>query len=156
MSTLFIFASDPQLRDLIKEQINCHRWTDSGFDVPMLASDRSIGPVVSFDLGIQVGAINKHQQPEPCLLVTRSSIFKTPFRLCNSIGLIDAGYRGEVKAKCDNIDRVERIIIDNGVRYFQLCTRNFKPWRNIIIVDKFENLPAPPDNRGAGGFGSTG
>ena len=30
------------------------------------------------------------------LLMPRSSISKTPLRLCNSIGLIDAGYRGEV------------------------------------------------------------
>ena len=42
---------------------------------------------------------------EPCsfLLLPRSSISKTPLRLSNSVGLIDAGYRGELQAPVDNI-----------------------------------------------------
>ncbi|SVA76917.1 uncharacterized protein METZ01_LOCUS129771, partial [marine metagenome] len=35
----------------------------------------------------------------------RSSIAKTPLRLCNSIGLIDGGYRGEIMAVVDNIKK---------------------------------------------------
>ena len=33
----------------------------------------------------------------------RSSISKTPLRMSNSIGLIDGGYRGELKVYVDNI-----------------------------------------------------
>ena len=33
----------------------------------------------------------------------RSSISKTPLRLANAVGLIDAGYRGEIMAAVDNI-----------------------------------------------------
>jgi dUTP pyrophosphatase len=72
--------------------------------------------------------------------------------MCNSIGLIDAGYRGEVKAMADNLDN-ENIRIEEGTRMFQICQHNFLPWKNIVIVNE---LPAPPDNRGSGGFGSTG
>ena len=37
----------------------------------------------------------------PYMIVPRSSISKTPLRLCNSIGIIDAGYRGELLAFVD-------------------------------------------------------
>ena len=42
-------------------------------------------------------------EDKPYFLLPRSSISKTPLRLSNSIGLIDAGYRGEIIACCDNI-----------------------------------------------------
>lgn len=155
MTTLYIFTSDSELRELLTEQIARTRPTDSGFDIPMLEIRKSVGPVVSFPLGIRVAATETNE-PRPCLLLPRSSICHTPFRLCNSIGLIDMGYRGEVKAVCDNIDRIEAVNIDKGARYFQLCTGNFLPWKEIVIVDKFDDLPVAPDNRGSGGFGSTG
>ena len=45
------------------------------------------------------------QDGRPYLLMPRSSIAKTPLRLCNSIGLIDGGYRGEIMAVVDNIKK---------------------------------------------------
>ena len=77
--------------------------------------------------------------------------------MCNSIGLIDAGYRGDVQAKVDNIEvknsiEPEYLRLVEGTRLFQVCQHNFLPWDNIVLIDE---LPIAPDNRGSGGFGST-
>jgi dUTP pyrophosphatase len=137
---------------MIHKQIENHRFTDSGFDIPMVAQSIDLSEKVhAFSLGISVAATFAGNS-KPCLLLPRSSIYKTPFRLCNSIGLIDAGYRGEVKAMVDNMEETT-VRYDSGTRLFQICQHNFLPWDNIVIVDE---LPAPPDDRGSGGFGSTG
>ena len=154
--TLYIRSENPELRDMIQTQIQNHRFTDSGFDIPLLASNIDLSEKVhAFSLGISVAATFVDNSPAPCLLLPRSSIYKTPFRLCNSIGLIDAGYRGEVKAMADNMSPEEETTIryDSGTRLFQICQHNFLPWSKIVLTDE---LPAPPDNRGSGGFGSTG
>jgi dUTP pyrophosphatase len=152
--TLYIRAENPQLRDMIQTQIQNHRFTDSGFDIPMVAQNIDLSQkVVSFSLGIQVAATSHLGDSRPCLLLPRSSIYKTPFRLCNSIGLIDAGYRGEVKAMVDNLENDSTVPIGEGTRLFQICRHNFLPWDSIVIVDE---LPAATDDRGSGGFGSTG
>jgi dUTPase len=78
----------------------------------------------------------------------------TYFRLSNSIGLIDIGYRGIVKAKVDIIpSNHPQHEIEGGTRYFQICRHNFMPWDKIEIV---QTLPSASDDRGEGGFGSTG
>ena len=79
----------------------------------------------------------------------RSSISKTPLRLCNSIGLIDAGYRGEIMAAVDNI-KDEDYIIDYGQRLFQIVAMDGSPL-SFELVDTLSQT-----DRGAGGFGSTG
>lgn len=161
--TLYIRAHTPEIRELIQTQINRHRSTDSGFDIPMIAQtvDLTNNDQYSFNLGISVAAFDNNS-PRPCLLLPRSSIYKTPFRQCNSIGLIDAGYRGEVMAKVDIIvprndpmydyeKTYMRLNVD--CRLFQICKNDFLPWRCIVLVDQ---LPDANDSRGTGGFGSTG
>jgi dUTPase len=80
--------------------------------------------------------------------------------MANSIGLIDAGYRGEVQAKMDllNYDSDAHPFEDGeyGTRLFQICQHNFLPWKHIIIVPSLTELPTFSDSRGEGGFGSTG
>ena len=56
----------------------------------------------------------------------RSSISKTPPRLCNAIGLIDAGYRGEIMAAVDNIKQ-ESYEVEKGQRLFQLVSMDGGP-----------------------------
>ena len=47
-------------------------------------------------------------------LVPRSSISNTPFIMANSIGIIDAGYRGFIKAKIRNCSlQIENTITPN-------------------------------------------
>jgi dUTP pyrophosphatase len=152
--TLYIRAENPELRNMIQKQIENHRFTDSGFDIPMLANNIDMSSKTTcFSLGIRVAGMSHLGDSRPCLLLPRSSIYKTPFRLCNSIGLIDSGYRGEVKAMVDNLKHESIMPIGEGTRMFQICRHNFLPWDSIVIVDE---LPAPTDDRGSGGFGSTG
>ena len=155
---LYIYTESQYLRDMLREQIQNHRWTDSGFDIPL--REQTIDPydnVYSFDLGIHVAAATEHGDIRPCLLLPRSSLYKTPFRLANSIGLIDQGYRGEVKAKVDICNGfTDDIEVQNNARYFQIVQHNFLPWTAIRVVDSFDELPPPNDSRGVNGFGSTG
>jgi dUTP pyrophosphatase len=85
-------------------------------------------------------------------MLPRSSLSKTPLRLANSVGLIDAGYRGDIKAAVSNIgpNLFEAPVMN---RYFQLSTPDLLPWDRIEIVTE---IPGGPTLRGAGGFGSTG
>ncbi len=84
------------------------------------------------------------------LLVPRSSIVKTPFRMSNSVGIIDAGYRGNIMAYVDKINDISGIIQENE-RLFQIVLPNLKPIDRIEIVDELSS-----SSRGIGGFGSTG
>lgn len=85
----------------------------------------------------------------PYYLYPRSSISKTPLRMSNSVGIIDAGYRGNLMAAVDNISD-EDYQIQRGQRLFQIC-----PWSDfkvsLEVVDSLSD-----SERGNGGFGSTG
>jgi dUTP pyrophosphatase len=82
-------------------------------------------------------------------LYPRSSISKTPFRLANSVGIIDAGYRGNLMAMVDNTSK-EVQTIQKGTRLFQICGRYLEP----IHLELVELLS--DSDRGNDGFGSTG
>lgn len=85
------------------------------------------------------------------ILVPRSSTgSKTPLRLCNSIGIIDSGYRGNIMAFVDNVSD-EDFKISKGDRLFQLCHAQLKKINDVIIVNTLSN-----SERGEKGFGSSG
>lgn len=91
-------------------------------------------------------------------LYPRSSIIKTPLRLANSVGIIDAGYRGEIIAVVDNIDRNKDImtVIRNYAkkteRLFQICAPDLSSFK-VELIENEEILGKT--ERGEGGFGST-
>jgi dUTP pyrophosphatase len=85
----------------------------------------------------------------PYLLMPRSSISKTPLRQCNSLGLIDAGYRGEIMAAVDNIKDIP-YTVEPGQRLFQLVSMDGAPITFEIVSELSQT------DRGDGGFGSTG
>jgi len=157
MSTLYIYTDNNELRNILMYTESNRRVTDSGFDIPMLEEQvHPNNPLHTFNLNIKVAATHDNR-PVPCLLLPRSSLSGTPFRLANSIGLIDMGYRGDVKAKVDLIGNrsLDDYDVLRGTRLFQICQGNFMPWNEVIIVKNENDLPSPPDNRGEGGFGST-
>ncbi len=98
---------------------------------------------------IKLGISCEPEDGRAYFLLPRSSISKTPLRLANSIGLIDAGYRGEIMAPCDNIKDFE-YSVQKGQRLFQLVAANCSPISYKIVDDLSET------SRGDGGFGSTG
>lgn len=81
-------------------------------------------------------------------MLPRSSISRTPLRLANSVGLIDAGYRGPLIAAVGG-----EYSVSEHERLFQIVTPDLLPWDDVKIV---ATIPGGPTLRGAGGFGSTG
>ncbi len=78
----------------------------------------------------------------------RSSLSKTPLRLANSVGIIDAGYRGNLIGAFDGIGSGR---VDPGDRLVQICAPGLVP----IVVELVDEIDANTE-RGTGGFGSTG
>lgn len=84
-------------------------------------------------------------------LLPRSSIIKTPLRLANSLGLIDAHYQNNIMAFVDNIKTFD-YKVEKGTRLFQIATGDLTPISKIEVVSEFLDKSK---NRG-GGYGSTG
>lgn len=85
------------------------------------------------------------------LVVPRSGLaLKEGLGVLNAPGLIDAGYRGELKVILVNHDRTESRTIAPGDRIAQLVLIRL-PTVRFAEVDSL-----PDSTRGAGGFGSTG
>ena len=82
-------------------------------------------------------------------LNARSSIFKSGVLMANSVGVIDKGYRGELKGPV--VAFVEEANIKAGTRLFQVISPNMDPIVDVRIVESL-----PETERGSGGFGSTG
>jgi dUTP pyrophosphatase len=70
--------------------------------------------------------------------------------IVNSPGLIDSGYRGELKVILLNTDRSARFVVEPGMRIAQLVVL---PVPEVAVVERDE-LPAT--ERGARGHGSSG
>jgi len=68
----------------------------------------------------------------------------------NSPGLIDEGYRGEVKVILLNTDLTNRFVVEPGMRIAQLVV---VPIPTVELVDVSE---LPSSDRGDGGLGSSG
>jgi len=68
----------------------------------------------------------------------------------NSPGLIDAGYRGEVKVILLNTDRHEPFVVEPGMRIAQLVVLALPQLEPVEVAE------LPESERGAGGLGSSG
>jgi dUTP pyrophosphatase len=157
--SLYIYVPDENLRTDMEDHIENRRWTDSGFDLlspPVVLDFSSVSYGVEMKLGVHFAALDEQGNPVPYLLLARSSTSLTPLRMSNQIGLADAGYRGELIARVDCVSGDLEYVVDRNRRLFQVVQHNWLPWKNVVFVDRLEDLPPPPDNRGAGGFGSTG
>lgn len=124
---------------------------DAGFDL-YFPEDLVFEPnkMTMVDLGISCEGLSDNDNRNVCYtLECRSSISKTPLRLANSRGIIDAGYRGNLKVAIDNISD-EKFSIQRGQRLFQICGRYLETI-NVDVVDELSN-----SIRGNDGFGSTG
>ena len=85
------------------------------------------------------------------LVVPRSGLAaKHGIAIVNAPGLVDAGYRGELKVLLLNTDAAEPFTVEPGMRIAQLVVVSLPGVRLV----EFDELPA--SERGAGGFGSSG
>jgi dUTP pyrophosphatase len=119
---------------------------DAGLDL-FITKDQVIDP--GSTAKIHLGISCENMEMKPYLLMARSSISKTPLRLSNAVGLIDAGYRGEIMAAVDNI-KDSSYRLEKGQRLFQLVSMNGESI-HFDLVDTLSDT-----SRGKGGFGSTG
>jgi len=171
-----------KLVKMYKEKVEAHNtkiyeseYPDSGFDllIPFDYSEHEkgytenrISPITfRAPLGVKCSMsffdkTYNQSFPSGYYLYPRSSIVKTPFRLSNSVGIIDSGYRGEIMAVVDNIDAQNNDIkvciqryMPEMTRMFQICSPTLEPFI-VRIVESEEQLGVTA--RGSGGFGSTG
>ena len=110
------------------------------------------GETVSISLGIRIAAYSNKDDTESIsfFCLPRSSISNTPLRFSNSIGLIDAGYRGVITTKFDNI-KTYPYHIKKGDKLVQIAHPSLKPGFTIEIVDKLSETV-----RGDKSYGSSG
>lgn len=127
---------------------------DSGLD--LFVTQRIVVPAKSLsfqiDLCISCEAFQDKgkQMNVSYYLYPRSSMgAKTPLRLSNSVGIIDAGYRGNIMAIVDNLSD-EDFVIEQNTRLFQLCSPVLSPISFEVVNSLSET------SRGSGGLGSTG
>jgi dUTP pyrophosphatase len=121
---------------------------DAGYD--LYASEAALlgpGQRASVGTGIAVAI------PEGCagLVLPRSGLARRHgIGLANAPGLIDSGYRGELRVLLLNTDRSEEFQVEVGDRIAQLLLVRYEsgPVEEVAELDETA--------RGEGGFGSTG
>ncbi len=99
---------------------------------------------------------NVTQQAVHYYLAPRSSIWKSGVTMANSMGIIDASYRGELMGACLPItcagaDAVVKLNV--GDRLFQILAPDMG-WISSVVVRPLAELDVT--ERGAGAFGSSG
>jgi len=144
---LSILPENQEIREYYTNHSTYHDG-DAGLDL-FLTEDVTIGPneTILLNLHIKCSATSNNV-PVSYYLYPRSSISKTPLRMSNSVGIIDAGYRGDIKVSMDNISS-EPYMITKGSRLFQICSPTLEPIQFDIVSELTST------NRGEGGFGST-
>lgn len=154
---LYVCPTNAVFADLYKKAADTYNRTapeerSSGFDLFSDCADQN--PAYSafstlIGQGCSAVAVGPHG-PAGFWLAPRSSISKTPYRLANSMGLIDPTYRGTLMAAFNGQISIP---IEAPPRHCQLVAGDLVPWMDVIVVDE---LPGPATLRGTGGFGSTG
>ena len=160
MTRLFICPTNNEFAELYRSTADAYNNTpleerNSGFDLFCDVGDLTNLSHNTFLVGQGCRALAVGTNGSTCAywLAPRSSISKTEWRLANSMGLIDATYRGVLKAALWSVEAGAPTPALNGQRLCQLATGDLTPWAKIVVVDE---LPGAATVRGEGGFGSTG
>jgi dUTP pyrophosphatase len=148
LHTLQILAQNEEVKQYYLSRAN--HASDSGVDLYVPETTTIAGNAVGFvSMQIKCRMLDQHGEETGYFLFPRSSISKTPLMLANSIGLIDASYRGDIIAALRNMD-ASSYDIEKGTRLVQIVA----PSLSKIKVELVESLNET--ERGSGGFGSTG
>jgi len=152
MDTIILEVADAGLISFYQTSVHNYA-TDSGYDI-YIPNTMILPPnsTTLMDLMIrcqlQPTPSQNSQNIHGYYLYPRSSIYKTPLRLANSVGIIDFNYRGSLKVAIDNRS-AEPYEIKGGERLFQLCMPDLRPFK-VVLGNVNKNT-----DRGEGGFGST-
>jgi len=120
--------------------------SDAGMDLVATSIIENTSFQITYGLGIAM------EIPDGMvgLVFPRSSIRNTELILSNSVGVIDAGYRGELQATFNKLNGLDSIAYNVGDRIAQIIIVPH-PIVQILEVDELSE-----SKRGSGGFGSTG
>jgi dUTP pyrophosphatase len=121
---------------------------DAGFDLSACEEITiGVGERAAVGTGIAVEIPDGHAG----LVVPRSGLaLRHGISMVNSPGVIDAGYRGEVRLLLLNTDNASAFTVEPGMRVAQLLV---VPLADIELIETDE---ATATDRGVGGFGSSG
>jgi len=147
---LFLKTQNEQLREYYSSRAISFHNGDSGFDLISTNTEPiTINPGETYKINFEIQCELRHNDTKVSyLLMPRSSIIKTPLRMANSIGLIDAEYQGNIMAVVDNI-KDRQYVIEPGTRLFQLVAPSLLPFTNLTLIDDFSSI----SSRGERGFG---
>ena len=164
-SCLKLALIDDSLKEEYTERIRQHNnvvetnlYSDAGFDLLMPeeilldSAEKHNFKAQILDMGIKCEMIDSDGKSIAYYIYPRSSISKTPLMLANSVGIIDSGYRGNIKIALRNAMPKTNYRIEKHVRLTQICLPSLESFI-VKLVDKSELSDTV---RGEGGFGSTG
>lgn len=148
---IFLKAENDNVRKYYENHSTFHDG-DSGLDL-FCPEDIVIEPKSTHFLDLKIQCeVHHNDQNISYYLYPRSSLSKTPLRLANSVGIIDAGYRGNLIGALDNTsDQSYRV--EAGQRLLQICAPDLGLVSGGISLILANTLSE--SERGAGGFGST-
>jgi dUTP pyrophosphatase len=115
---------------------------DAGMDIVAVGKE-----VTDKYIEYQTGLCLEIPEGHVCLIFPRSSISKKDLMLCNSVGVLDSGYRGELVFR---FQKFGEDVYKVGERVGQIVIMPY-PKVNVEEVSELEE-----SERGEGGFGSTG
>ena len=171
-----------EMKDIYAKAIKKHNerlvtddFMDAGFDVYCPTQYAIVSEKVNkVDFGLRCSASMVHHGPGLSMeggerrqstgfyMYPRSSLSKTPLRLANSVGIIDAGYRGNLIGMFDYKERSVLTggdldqgwyLVERGDRLVQICAPGLVPIF-VEMVGSVEELSGVT-RRGEGGFGSS-
>jgi dUTP pyrophosphatase len=154
MRVLKLCVALPHVKEIYMALVDNHNrevehnlYANAGFDLVFPETLCLIEGTHKIDLAVRCAMYEEGKRPSAFYLYPRSSIYKTPLRLSNSVGIIDSGYRGNLGAVFDVSGPYECL---EGQRFVQICAPSLEPFK-VILVDDLDET-----SRGSEGFGSTG
>lgn len=119
---------------------------DAGLDITTIGISETTESYIEYKTGLAI------EIPETFvgLIFPRSSISKTDLVLANAVGVIDSGYRGEIKCRFKIVGEGDINIYEKGDKIAQLI---IIPYPEIELQEVQE---LSSTERGQGGFGSSG
>ena len=155
MRTAYIQLTDEKnIETMVKAYAELtHHQGDAGLDVfctnDLIESTCNATQIIKLGFSmviVDVDAKSKEVTPISYMLLARSSTHKLGIMQSNNVGIIDAGYRGQLMVPIISTNGVG-IDIDPWSRLFQV----------VVVLKKHECLETRfPSSRSTGGFGSTG
>lgn len=165
---LKLHIQDEDLKEIYLPRIEAHnnqalneRFPDSGFDLIVPDDVMFDKPFETTMIDFKVKAEmlyyivdREHFMNSAFCLYPRSSICKEPLMLANHTGVIDSGYRGNIKGafRWFKTGAANNYFVEHGSRLVQICHPTLCP---IYVITMDENELAST-TRGDKGFGSTG